>query len=67
MRDTYGDRYERIHMLTCKDLQNIAKMLNLDSFKRSEDDLSMQLFVNEMSNLKECSPVVYFKPQGITD
>ena len=68
VRDTYGGRYERIHMLTRKDLQNIAKMSDLNSFKRSEDDaLSVQLFVNEMSTMKERSPVAYFKPQGVID
>lgn len=65
VRETLGNSFERIHLLTRQDLHNIARINNLDDAKRHQNDaISVELFVSEMNSMKEVSPVIFYKPQG---
>ena len=67
IRDNLGDKFQRIHLLTRKDINNIDKMYGLKGpEKHKDDDLSVHMWVEEMKSMNDRSPVILYKPQGTT-
>ena len=66
VRDNLGERFERIHLLTRKDITNIERSFGLRTTQRHSDDAtSVRLLVEEMGD-KDGTPgsVLFYKPQG---
>ena len=64
IRDKLGEQFERIHLLTRKDITNIERTYGLKGIQRHKDDAtSVHLWVEEM---KACdvNPVILYKAQG---
>ena len=62
IRDNVGDKFERIHLITRKDIANIEKSYGLRGSRRHNDDAtSVQLWVDETGKK---NPVLLYKPQG---
>ena len=65
IRDNVGDRFERIHLISRKDIRNIERAYGLNGDRRHDDDAtSVELWVNEMNDKGDQSPVLLYKPQG---
>ncbi|XP_068087050.1 uncharacterized protein [Anabrus simplex] len=58
---------ERIHLLSRQDLRNIEKefLLKSESQFHKNDAVSVDLWVQQMSKFTDCSPVLFYKPQGM--
>lgn len=69
IRDNFGDRLERVHLITRKDIANIERCYGLKGSRRHDDDAtSVELWVNEMNQRGTESSVLVYKPQGkVTD
>ena len=64
VRDNLGERFDRIHLLTRKDITNIERSFGLRTTQRHTDDAtSVRLLVEEMDD-KDGTPVLFYKPQG---
>ena len=64
IRDKIGDSYQRIHLLTRKDITNIKMAFCVQGNKRHHDDAtSVHLWVEEMK-AQQNNPVLFYKPQG---
>ena len=62
IRDSVSVRFERIHLITRKDIANIERSFGLSGSERHKDDAtSVSMWVEEMKS-KEC--VLLYKPQG---
>lgn len=57
---------KRILLLERQDLHNIVRDYNISyaTKRHSEDAVSVKLWVEEMAELGDDSPVLYYKPQG---
>ena len=65
IRDNVGDSFERIHLTSRKDIRNIERAFGLKGDRRHDDDAtSVELWVNEMNDKGDESPVLIYKPQG---
>ena len=65
IRDNVGDRFERIHLITRKDITNIERSYGLQGSRRHNDDAtSVQLWVEEVNRMGKNNPVLMYKPQG---
>lgn len=61
IRDNLGDRLERIHLITRKDIANIERSYGLQGSRRHDDDAtSVQLWIDEVMKAGNNSPVIYF-------
>lgn len=60
---------ERISLLERKDLHNIVRDFNIDyaTKRHQEDAISIKIWVSEMEDLGEESPVLYYKGQNEDD
>ncbi|CAG2063580.1 unnamed protein product [Timema podura] len=63
------ENFQRIHMITKKDLQNICKEFSLHTEKQySKDATDVDEWVASMNSLsKEDNPVIFYKPQNTSD
>ena len=62
IRDSVSHRFERIHLITRKDIANIERAFGLGGSERHKDDAtSVAMWVKEMKS-KEC--VLLYIPQG---
>lgn len=65
VRDNLGDKFQRIHLITRKDIANIEKAYGLKVDRRHDDDAtSVMLWVEEMKTKADENPVLIYKPQG---
>lgn len=65
IRDNLSGQFERIHLLTRKDINNIEKTYGLKGAEKHKDDAtSVHLWVEEMRAMGDRSPVILYKPQG---
>ncbi|XP_065896991.1 uncharacterized protein [Dysidea avara] len=65
--DCKESTYERIHIITKKDIRNIEKAFGLRGNERHEDDAtSVGLWVEEMRQ-SDNNPVLLYKAQGVND
>ena len=65
IRDNMGDKVNRIHLLTRKDIRNIEHTFGIKSIERHSDDAkSVALWVAEMQLKPSSNPVILYKPQG---
>lgn len=64
IRDSFdGKELQRTHIITLKDISNIAEKYNLKDYKRDQSDgISVDVIVNEKQ-----SEVLYYKPQDSID
>lgn len=68
VRESVVDKFEKIHLITRKDIANIERAYGLSGNRRHSDDAtSVMLWVNEMNSMKNPSPVLIFKQQGKMD
>ena len=68
IRDSVCQRFERVHLLTRKDLSNIERAFGLRGSEKHKDDAtSVRLWVQEMQDRCENNPVLLYKPQGEPD
>ena len=66
IRDTVGERLDRIHLISRKDINNIERAYGLQGCRRHDDDAtSVGLWVREMQSKGTKSPVLVYKAQGI--
>ena len=64
IRDSLGTEFKRIHLLTRKDITNIAKAYGLKVAQRHADDAtSVNMWVTEMMS-QEGNPIILYKQQG---
>ena len=64
VRDNIGDNYQRIHLITRKDVKNIEQTYCFIENQRHPDDAtSVHLWVEEMAAHK-LNPVLFYKSQG---
>ena len=62
IRDSVAQRFERIHLITRKDIANVERSFGLNGSARYKDDaISVKMWVTEMKS-KGC--VLLYKPQG---
>ncbi len=65
IRDNIGKRFERIHIITRKDIINIERSFGLQGNRRHDDDAtSVKLWVEEINQNGNYSPVLLYKGQG---
>ena len=65
IRDNVGKQFQRLHLLTRKDINNIEQSYGLKGTQRHNDDAtSVQILVEEM-NTSESNPITLYKPQGV--
>ena len=66
IRDNIGSKFQRIHLLTRKDITNIERTYGLQGAQRHRDDAtSVRIWVDEMK-ASDCNPVLLYKPQGVS-
>ena len=64
IRDTLGKEFNRIHLLTRKDITNIERTYGLQGAQKHTDDAtSVGIWVEEMK-ATDCNPVILYKQQG---
>ena len=64
IRDNIGGELKHIHLLTRKDIRNIEKSYHLNSVQQSNDDTtSVACWVQEMKEIPENIPAVFFYKQ----
>ena len=64
IRDNLGKEFQRIHLLTKKDIYNIEKTYGLKVAQKHQDDAtSVNIWVEEMRSSKG-NPVILYKKQG---
>lgn len=62
------ENISRLHLVDKRDLHNIIRDYKLDrDIAHKNDALSVDMWVQQQIDLKENSPVLYFKPQGEED
>ena len=67
IRDGLHEKYERIHIISMKDIRNIEKAFGLRGNERHKDDAtSVGLWVEEMKR-SDNNPVLLYKAQGEKD
>ena len=67
IRDSVHKRFERIHLITKKDIRNVEKSFGLCGSERHKDDaVSVRLWVEEMRQ-SDSNPVLLYKEQGESD
>ena len=65
IRNSVGSKFDRIHLLTKKDLNNIEKAFGIRSVQRHQDDAtSVHLIVKEMEQTSTYNPILLYKPQS---
>ena len=65
IRDTVGDRFNRIHLVTRKDIANIERAYGLKGVeKHPVDAVSVGAWIEEWKSKGEDSPVLLIKSQG---
>ena len=65
IRGNLGERLERIHLITRKDIANIERAYGLRRHRRHDDDAtSVRLWVDEMDSKGDKNPVLVYKEQG---
>lgn len=63
IRESIGDNVKRLHLTTCKDIQNIERAFGLRTDQKHKDDAtSVHFWVQEMKK-SENNPVLLSKPQ----
>ena len=67
IRDNMGDKVNRIHLLTCKDIHHIERSFGIKSIELtcSNDAKSVALWVAEMQLKPSSNPVILYKPEGM--
>ncbi len=64
-RDTVGEKFERIHLVSKKDLHNIEQAFHLRGAERhSSDATSVTIWAEEMKVKPDNNPILLYKPQG---
>lgn len=68
IKNSVGDKNERIRMLNMKDMHNISKefKINFDGQADHNDNLDITSLVNELENRTD-TPILYYKPYEISD
>ena len=65
IRGNVGEQFQRIHLLTTKDITNIERTYGLKGIQRHKDDAtSVHLWIEEMKH-DDDNPVILYKPQGM--
>ena len=65
IRDNVGSKFDRIHLLTRKDIRNIEKAYDIKGIqKHTNDAVSVSAWVEEQMAKEEGNPVVLYKAQG---
>ena len=65
IRENVGEKFERIPLTTRKDIRNIERAFGLQGHKWHDDDAtSVMLWVEEMRQKGNYSPIILYKPQG---
>ena len=64
IRNSVGSKFQRIHLVTRKDLKNIKNAFGIQSVQRHRDDAtSIQVWVQEMQQSTKHNPVLLYKAQ----
>lgn len=67
IRDSVSSKFQRIHLITRKDITNIERAYGLRGSEKHKDDAtSVKLWVEEMNDKCDNIPVLIYKPQGET-
>ena len=67
IRDSVHEKFERIHLITKKDIRNVERSFGLCGSERHKDDAtSVRLWVEEMKQ-SDNNPVLLYKAQGESD
>ncbi len=67
VRMSVGSKFDRIHLLTNKDISNIEKAFGIQSAQRHNDDAtSVYLLVKEMEQNTQYNPILLYKQQSAT-
>ena len=67
IRNSVGDDLKRIHLITRKDIRNTEKAYQVNSVRRHEDDAtSVACWVQEITEKKAISPVIFYKCPGVS-
>ena len=65
IRDNVGHRFERVHLITRKDISNIERAFGLRGSEKHKDDAtSVKLWVEEMKERCGDNPVLLYKTPG---
>ena len=65
IRDNVGKQFQRLHLLTRKDINNIELAYGFKGTQRHNDDAtSVQILVEEMK-MSESNRIILYKPQGM--
>ena len=65
IRENIGDKIQRIHLTTKKDIANIERAFGLRGHRKHDDDAtSVRLWVKEMKSKGDKTPVLLYKEQG---
>ena len=65
IRDSVSTKFDRIHLITRKDIANIEREFGLKCVeKHSDDATSLLLWVEEMKSRGSDNPVLVYKQQG---
>lgn len=65
VRDSVGSKFDRIHLLTRRDIKNIEKAFGIQSVQRHKDDAtSVHVLLREMEKNAQYNPIILYKQQS---